>query len=72
MDRSICPLCGMPNDCHMENGKDPANCWCKDTLFPEGLLLMVPEKKKRNACICRSCVEKYHLEEDQLSPVKAK
>jgi len=43
----------------MENGKDPNSCWCKDVIFPEGLLLLVPEESKRQACICRSCVEKY-------------
>jgi len=59
MDRSICPLCGQPNDCYMENGKDPRNCWCKDVTFPEGLLLLVPEEARRQACICRSCAEKY-------------
>lgn len=59
MDRAICPLCGEPNDCYMENGKDPSSCWCKDVTFPEGLLLLVPEESKRQACICRSCVEKY-------------
>lgn len=66
MDRSICPLCGMPNDCHMENGKDPSVCWCKDTHFPEELILMVPEQLKRNACICRNCVEKYHADQGNM------
>ncbi len=69
MDRSICPLCGEPNDCFAENGKDPKNCWCLDVTFPEGLLLLVPEESSRQACICKSCVEKYVGKEDVL-PVK--
>lgn len=59
MNRSICPLCGEPNDCYMENGKDPSICWCKGVTFPDELLLLVPEESIRQACICRSCVEKY-------------
>jgi len=51
----------------MENGKDPSVCWCKDIQFPEELILMVPEELKRNACICRSCVENYHAGEGNLS-----
>lgn len=59
MDRSICPLCGKPNDCYMENEKDPSDCWCNNVTFPEGLLLLVPKESKRQACICRACVEKF-------------
>ncbi|AOY75618.1 cysteine-rich CWC family protein [Clostridium formicaceticum] len=50
-----CPLCGQDNNCqHGEN-----SCWCSDYEFPQDLLDMVPEDKKRKACICKSCVEKH-------------
>lgn len=51
----ICPICGQDNGCVIGN-KD---CWCKDFDFPEGLIELVPEDKKRKACICKNCVQEY-------------
>jgi len=59
LDKKICPLCGKPNDCHMENGKDPSTCWCNEVKMPEGIFELLPEGAQRKACICRSCVESF-------------
>lgn len=54
-EHQICPICGKNNGCIIGN-KD---CWCTKVDFPKGLLDMVPEDKKRKACICKNCVDKY-------------
>lgn len=51
----ICPICGQDNNCQHGQG----GCWCDTVEFPEFVLDLVPEDKKRKACICRSCLEKY-------------
>lgn len=56
----ICPLCGEPNNCAMEQEKktglkqDP--CWCVSMEFPKELLATLPSDAK--ACICNACVER--------------
>ena len=50
-----CPICGRDNGCMLSK-----DCWCYDVKVPKGLLDMVPEDKKGQACICKSCVEKYN------------
>ena len=61
VDKSICPLCGKPNDCLLakENPKDEEDCWCRFEYFSEDLLKLVPADKKGQACVCRECVQKY-------------
>ena len=52
----ICPLCGEDNNC--QHGQK--ECWCSSVKFPKHILDMVPDDKKRKACICKSCFEKYN------------
>lgn len=55
-----CPLCGGPNDCApAQCGRFDTDCWCNQERYrftPE-LLEQVPEAQRRQACICRRCVE---------------
>lgn len=53
--KRICPLCGQDNNC--QHGEE--TCWCTNFEFPQHILEMVPEDKKRKACICKSCLEKH-------------
>jgi hypothetical protein len=59
MNKSICPLCGKPNDCYMENSKDPKDCWCKDVIIPKGIFALVPDEALNKACICKACILKF-------------
>ncbi|WP_438447168.1 cysteine-rich CWC family protein [Gorillibacterium sp. sgz5001074] len=59
---SICPLCGGDNACAAQAGLDPRSCWCMKAGFPPGLLERVPPELRRQACICRSCLERYREE----------
>ncbi|WP_237466490.1 cysteine-rich CWC family protein [Vibrio stylophorae] len=61
LSTSLCPLCGRGNACGNLNPKN-GQCWCADpsVTFPSGLLVLVPPSLKGKACICRTCVEKYH------------
>ena len=68
-DPTICPLCGGPNGCQLcapVAGKGP--CWCFTVVLPEELLARVPENLRNCACICRTCVEKFHLEKNCTVP----
>lgn len=60
-EHRICPICGEDNGCKIGN-KD---CWCTDFEFPEGLINMVPEDKRRKVCVCKNCAEKY-MEENKI------
>ena len=58
-----CPLCGGPNDCLLcAPGVARGPCWCVDAGLPSELLARVPENLRNRACICRTCLEKFHLE----------
>jgi prepilin-type N-terminal cleavage/methylation domain-containing protein/prepilin-type processing-associated H-X9-DG protein len=60
---AACPLCGEANDCQLALPvvyKGP--CWCAHMEIPDELLARVPENFRNRACICRSCVEKFHRE----------
>ncbi len=54
-DEKICPLCGEHNNCQHGEGA----CWCENIKVPKHVLDLVPEDKKRKACICKSCIDKY-------------
>jgi hypothetical protein len=61
-DPGLCPLCGKSNACLSASGQLAGkSCWCSNPSirFPQGLLDLVPEDKKRKACICKACVLKY-------------
>ena len=68
---AACPLCGSPNDCQLcQPVGQPAPCWCFQATLPAELLARVPENFRNRACICRACVEKFHLEQS-LSVLRA-
>jgi len=62
-DPASCPLCGGPNNCRLcttDAYKGP--CWCMQVEIPGELLARLPEALRNRACLCRSCVEKFHRE----------
>ncbi|MDO4800107.1 MAG: cysteine-rich CWC family protein [Bacillota bacterium] len=59
IDRSRCPICGKPNGCAVEAGKDPYTCWCMTTKVPPELRAQT----KGGACICKHCVESFQKRE---------
>ena len=66
---AACPLCGGANDCQLASPvayKGP--CWCAHEEFSAELLARVPENFRNRACICRSCVEKFRLEQSLPAP----
>ena len=65
IDRGHCPLCGQSNDCAREMGRNEKNCWCVSVIFPAELLELVPEEKKDQACICRTCLRRYRQQQNQ-------
>ena len=53
-----CPLCGGPNGCAAAaSGSCETQCWCGAVTIPPELIARVPEHLRREACICRACVE---------------
>jgi prepilin-type N-terminal cleavage/methylation domain-containing protein/prepilin-type processing-associated H-X9-DG protein len=61
-----CPLCGGRNDCQLCSPYVyKGQCWCAHEDIPAELLARVPEKFRNRACICRSCVKKFHLEKSR-------
>jgi prepilin-type N-terminal cleavage/methylation domain-containing protein/prepilin-type processing-associated H-X9-DG protein len=62
-DPSRCPLCGETNDCQLCSpvaNKGP--CWCLSVELPDKLLARVPAPFRNRACVCRRCIESFHLE----------
>lgn len=59
IDKKICPLCGKPNNCQHDSGK---GCWCDNEHFPEELLSRIPKEKRRKACVCKDCLDKFRQE----------
>ena len=62
LDPSVCPLCGVANQCAMEiakaTGKPLERCWCVDAVFTPELLESLYEESKGNTCVCFTCVFK--------------
>ena len=57
-----CPLCGGNNECLLCTAVAyKGQCWCAHMEIPGELLARVPENLRNRACICRTCVEKFHL-----------
>jgi len=59
LDASVCPLCGLANQCAMEivkaTGKPLERCWCVDAVFTSELLAKVPQAVQGMACVCPVC-----------------
>ena len=69
LNPAACPLCGGPNGCLLcasVAGKEP--CWCVGVKMPDELLTRVPENFRHRACVCRACVENFHLEKNMPAP----
>jgi hypothetical protein len=55
---SVCPLCGQPNQCAMEQREGdtaPVPCWCTTAVFSAELLQRIPEAARNKACVCQAC-----------------
>ena len=52
---SLCPLCGLDNQCGAVAGD--SMCWCYAVSIPAELLNRIPEDARRKACLCRTCVD---------------
>ncbi len=59
IDPGRCPLCGEDNGCGNLKGMPGGSCWCSHADFPAGIFAVIPDEKRRKACICPSCLEKY-------------
>jgi hypothetical protein len=61
LEATNCPLCARPNDCQLctvASYKGP--CWCAKVKIPEALIAQVPPELQNKACICLTCVMKFH------------
>jgi Cysteine-rich CWC len=54
-----CPICNEENNCVMSKGEDPEYCWCMKVIISPQLL--EETSSKRDCCICKKCIEEYHL-----------
>ena len=64
-----CPLCGAANECQLcSPAAYKGACWCAHEEISAELLARVPESLRNRACICRACVEKFHLEKNSAAP----
>ncbi|HSW17451.1 MAG TPA: cysteine-rich CWC family protein [Ramlibacter sp.] len=61
VDPNLCPLCGSPNTCAMEqereSGQKQPPCWCTTVDFSVEVLSRVPPQAQLRACICRACAQ---------------
>lgn len=68
---SICPLCGQPNQCAMEQRQGdaaPVPCWCTRSVFTSELLQRIPEAAQGVACVCQGCAASITPPPRQTSP----
>ncbi|OPX24266.1 MAG: hypothetical protein B1H05_05390 [Candidatus Cloacimonas sp. 4484_140] len=56
INEKICPICGKDNNC-MAHSDEP--CWCLSVEIPQELLDLIPESKKKKACICLKCIRDF-------------
>ena len=59
VDKSICPICGNPNNCGYENGLTHEGCWCEKIKVPKELREQIPAEVRGKACICKKCIMEY-------------
>lgn len=60
VDPGLCPVCGQPNRCAMEQARlsgvaEAGPCWCTQVQFADSLLARVPSAAQGKACICAQC-----------------
>jgi hypothetical protein len=60
VDRSLCVLCGGPNDCVLArgDGKSDERCWCVGKTFTADLLAKATAKDDGASCVCRKCLDR--------------
>ena len=64
-----CPLCGAANNCQLcSPAAHQGPCWCVTVEMPDALLARVPENFRNRACICKNCVENFHVEKSFSAP----
>ena len=59
INKSICPICGKPNNCAFEAGLSHKKCWCEEISVSEELMEKVPSDLRGKACICKECIMSY-------------
>lgn len=59
IDTSQCPLCQQNNLCAVNN-EEP--CWCVNSDIKTELLRRVPTELAAKSCICKSCIDKFNIE----------
>lgn len=59
--QSVCPSCGVYNNCAIESGKSASSCWCfgLDRTYANTIIENDVENK---SCYCRSCLKKKNKE----------
>ena len=64
IDRSLCVLCGEPNECALAgDGLGTGEpCWCVGESFPVTLCARATDQDGGSSCICRGCLEKNREE----------
>lgn len=56
LDSKVCPLCFGENRCGVDTLE---SCWCFDISIPKGLLELLPESMRNQACVCEQCVRDF-------------
>lgn len=61
IDPTLCPLCGLANQCAMEiekaSGVAQPPCWCSRVQFDAALLASIPAAAQNLACLCPGCAQ---------------
>ena len=71
-DSGQCPLCRQPNDCQLCTlSASQGPCWCVRVEIPDELLARVPVELRNRACLCRNCVESFHLKPAKVQNCRA-
>jgi len=54
-NKAICPICGKPNRCALENREDITKCWCSKKKMSRNVKTM-----EYTSCICEECFDKLN------------
>lgn len=57
MNFHVCPICGLQNECMVE--EQATNCWCMTVIVPKALLAQLADKDLNARCICKKCIEQH-------------
>ena len=56
IDENLCVFCAAGNNCMAQSSQA---CWCLRITIPRELLDLIPDAKKRKACICLTCIKAF-------------